>query len=163
MMTLSPKTNAYLAALALTTAAMQPIAAVAPVPYCTPAGSDPADAANARNEMQACLWQQHSAAVANASALGDMFEGRRPNSFVGLNTATPLTAIGAGASTGTMSVSLPANSEIVTFSVNDADAADFTLNSLQVNGWEWNKGGAAANLSMLQSVTERYNAPAPLR
>lgn len=115
-----------------------------------------------QQQIVGAQWDHHDAAVAGASALGDMYEGRRPNCWVAGNTATPTVAIGAAASTGTISFTIPAYTEIVLFSFTDADAADFLLEFLRVNGWDMNKGGAFANLAMFMSVAERYNAPAPL-
>lgn len=101
-------------------------------------------------------------AIADAAAFGEMIEGLRPNCWVALLTATPAVAIGTGAATGILTVSLPDSTEIVVMASTTGDAADFLVTDLQFNSWQMNKGGAGANLEMLTAPADRTDRPVPL-
>lgn len=106
------------------------------------------------------LGNAHKAAV-SAEAQRIAIENSRANCFVALQTATPTVAIGAGASSGIMTVSLPGSTEIVAYTASPVDTA-FVLTSLQVNAWETNKGGFGICLDNFTAATRRDSQLAPL-
>lgn len=112
--------------------------------------------------VAAQIMADNHKAVSFASAFGEMKEGLRPNCWVALLTATPAVAIGTGAATGILTVSLPSETEIVVMAATTGDALDFLVTDLQFNSWQMNKGGAGANLEMLTAPTERTDRPVPL-
>lgn len=111
-------------------------------------------------------WQTymraHVKAHAFAGAMVSAYEGERGNCFLGLNTATPTVAIGSGAATGTITVSLPAKTQICQMIANDTNAEDFLCTSLQFNAWEMNKGGIGVTMAVFKAVLERHNMLVPL-
>ncbi len=104
----------------------------------------------------------HIRAHAYAGAMVSANEGVRDNCWVSLLTATPAVGIGTGASTGTLSVSLPARTQIGFMVVSDATAADFLCTDLQFNAWSLNKGGAGVTCAIFAAILERKKSLLPL-
>ncbi len=109
------------------------------------------------------LIRSHVRAGAYAEALLSAQDGERPNCFLSLATSTPAVAIASGASTGTISVSIPANTQIVGMLMTQANIADFMCSSLAFNAWEGNKApGTPANCAMFSEFLERVRSMLPL-
>ncbi len=111
-------------------------------------------------------WQTisraHVKAHAFAGAMISAYEGERPNCWVSLLTTTPAVAVASGAATGTLTVSLPAKTQICEMLSNDTNAEDFLCTSLQFNSWEGNKGGGGATMAIFKAALERHNMLLPL-